>query len=46
MSPTPPSHALFAHWTTVGKGVHRFDFDGRYVYLSPTLDGLRRHHRA
>ena len=22
-----------------GKGVHRFDFDGRYAYISPTLDG-------
>ena len=22
-----------------GKGVHRFDFDGRHVYMSPTLEG-------
>jgi hypothetical protein len=27
-------------WTTVGKGVHRFDFDGRYAYLSATLEGF------
>ena len=26
-------------WKTVGTGVHRFDFDGRYAYLSPTLEG-------
>jgi hypothetical protein len=26
-------------WETPGKGVHRFDFDGRYVYCSPTADG-------
>jgi hypothetical protein len=26
-------------WTTTGKGVHRFDFDGRYVYMSPTVEG-------
>src|SRR5262249_40684149 len=24
---------------TTGTGVHRFDFDGRYAYLSPTLEG-------
>ena len=28
-----------ARWTTSGKGVHRFDFDGRYVYMSPTVEG-------
>ena len=22
-----------------GKGVHRFDFDGRYAYISPTAEG-------
>jgi hypothetical protein len=26
-------------WEEQGRGVHRFDFDGRYAYLSPTLDG-------
>jgi len=28
-----------ARWSTVGKGVHRFDFDGRHAYLSATLEG-------
>ena len=28
-----------ARWTTSGKGVHRFDFDGRHVYMSPTVEG-------
>lgn len=26
-------------WITGGKGVHRYDFDGRYAYISPTADG-------
>jgi hypothetical protein len=26
-------------WKTHGKGVHRYDFDGRYVYCSPTVEG-------
>lgn len=26
-------------WETWGKGVHRFDFDGRYAYISPTVEG-------
>lgn len=26
-------------WRTGGKGVHRFDYDGRYAYISPTDDG-------
>ncbi len=26
-------------WRTVGSGVHRFTFDGRYAYISPTVDG-------
>ena len=26
-------------WTTAGKGVHRYDFDGRYAYISPTVEG-------
>jgi hypothetical protein len=26
-------------WRTHGKGVHRYDFDGRYAYISPTADG-------
>lgn len=27
-------------WETTGKGVHRFDFDGRYAYLSSTMEGF------
>ncbi len=26
-------------WTTRGKGIHRYDFDGRYAYVSPTVEG-------
>lgn len=26
-------------WKTPGRGVHRFDFDGRYAYISPTAEG-------
>ncbi len=26
-------------WTTAGRGVHRYDFDGRYAYISPTAEG-------
>jgi hypothetical protein len=26
-------------WETAGRGVHRFDFDGRYAYISPTVEG-------
>lgn len=26
-------------WTTHGKGIHRYDFDGRYAYISPTVEG-------
>ena len=29
-----------AKWRTHGKGVHRFDFDGRYAYISPTAEGF------
>jgi hypothetical protein len=28
-------------WETAGMGVHRFDFDGRHVYASPTVEGYR-----
>jgi hypothetical protein len=28
-----------AKWRTHGRGVHRFDFDGRYAYISPTAEG-------
>jgi hypothetical protein len=36
---TPREPHLIKRWETVGQGVHRFDFDGRYAYMSPTLDG-------
>ncbi len=26
-------------WMTHGKGIHRYDFDGRYAYISPTVEG-------
>ena len=26
-------------WKTAGKGIHRYDFDGRYAYISPTVEG-------
>ena len=26
-------------YKTYGKGVHRFTFDGRYAYISPTMEG-------
>ena len=28
-----------AFYKTPGKGVHRFTFDGRYAYISPTMEG-------
>ncbi len=30
---------LITKWVTAGKGVHRYDFDGRYAYISPTAEG-------
>jgi hypothetical protein len=35
----PASPRLISEWRTIGGGVHRFDFDGRYAYISPTADG-------
>ena len=35
----PATPREICRWTTAGKGVHRFDFDGRYVYMSPTGEG-------
>ena len=35
--PANPRH--INSWETWGKGVHRFDFDGRYAYVSPTVEG-------
>ena len=35
----PEAPRLIHKWQTGGTGVHRFDFDGRYAYISPTADG-------
>jgi hypothetical protein len=35
----PAAPKLITEWRTVGGGVHRFDFDGRYAYISPTAEG-------
>ena len=36
----PVKPRLINKWRTGGSGVHRFDFDGRYAYISPTADGF------
>jgi hypothetical protein len=38
-NPAQPKH--ITDWKTEGSGVHRFDFDGRYAYISPTAKGYR-----
>ena len=35
----PAQPKLITKWLTKGGGVHRFDFDGRYAYISPTAEG-------
>ncbi len=35
----PAEPRLISKWLTAGKGVHRYDFDGRYAYISPTAEG-------
>ena len=35
----PGKPRLVTKWLTAGKGVHRFTFDGRYAYISPTAEG-------
>ncbi len=35
----PALPKLITKWTTQGRGVHRYDFDGRYAYISPTAEG-------
>ncbi len=37
-NPTAPRE--LCHWRSGGAGVHRFDFDGRYAYISPTAEGF------
>ncbi len=36
----PAQPREIAKWRTHGKGVHRYDFDGRYAYISPTAEGF------
>jgi enamine deaminase RidA (YjgF/YER057c/UK114 family) len=38
----PDRPRLIKHWKTgtEGGGVHRYDFDGRYAYISPTAPGF------
>ena len=31
----PSTPKLITKWRTAGRGVHRYDFDGRHAYLSP-----------
>lgn len=38
---TPGKPKLVTNWETEGMGVHRFDFDGRYAYISPTAKGYK-----
>ena len=35
----PSDPKLITKWRTAGRGVHRYDFDGRYAYISPTAEG-------
>ena len=35
----PAEPKLISKWRTGGRGVHRYDFDGRYAYISPTAEG-------
>jgi len=39
---TPSKPKLVNKWRVTGEagGVHRFDFDGRYAYISPTAEGF------
>ena len=36
----PSKPQLISKWRTHGRGVHRYDFDGRYAYISPTAEGF------
>ena len=37
----PADPKLITRWETPCNGAHRFDFDGRYFYGSPTVEGYR-----
>lgn len=39
----PHQPRFLSRWETAGQGVHRFDIDDRYVYLSSTADGYLAH---
>ena len=36
----PGDPKLITFWACQGHGVHRFTFDGRYAYISPTMEGF------
>ena len=37
----PSAPKLITKWkVSAGRGVHRYDFDGRYAYISPTVKGF------
>jgi len=36
----PAAPRPIGKWPTEGKGVHRFDFDGRHAYLSASVEGF------
>jgi hypothetical protein len=36
----PAEPRLITLWRTHGGGVHRYEFDGRYAYISPTAEGF------
>jgi hypothetical protein len=35
----PSDPKLITKWRTHASGVHRYEFDGRYAYVSPTVEG-------
>ncbi|HWM46704.1 MAG TPA: hypothetical protein VNR11_07305 [Xanthobacteraceae bacterium] len=35
----PDQPKMITKWETAGAGVHRYDFDGRYAYVSATVEG-------
>jgi hypothetical protein len=39
----PMEPKLICDWETAGKGVHRFDFDGEFAYISATEEGYVGH---
>ena len=37
----PAKPREITRWQTAGTGMHRYDFDGRYLYGSPTFEGYQ-----